>query len=454
MLSTPCSWARSLFHRLFKNPLIRRVVVNSGYLFSATGVSAALSMLQGILAARLLGPAHFGVLGAITTYASTANRFASFRMSEMVVRYVGHFQELNERQRAAAAFKWAVLLEAVGSLVAYGLIWLLAPLGADYFAHDISLAPWFRIYGAVVVANLMFESSTGLLQVLDRFRQIAAITAGQSVITLAIIFVAYINQAGLAAVVIAYMVGKVVGGVAITVTALFQARRKWGSGWWRTPMNSLGSEKRNLLTFAFSTNLSGTISLVAKDSEVLWISAFLGTTQAGYYKLALALVNLLQLPVSPLPKATYPELAREIARNNWANVRYVLRQGSLLSLAYSLPVTVGLILFGKWLIALVYRPEYLPAYPAMVILLLGFTFVNIFYWNRVALLSFSRPVFLTSVNFIGMVLKVGAIFLLVHRYGYLAFAGLLAAYYLFTVGIATTRALMDLRARLALGAAG
>ena len=125
-------------------------------------------------------------------------------------------------------------------------------------------------------------------------------------------------------------------------------------------------ERRGLLTFAFSTNLSSTISLVAKDSEVLWVSAFIGPVQAGYYKTALAITNLLQLPVSPLPKATFPELAREIARRNWDNVRYVLRQGSRLSAIYSVPVTLVLIIFGKWLIEITYGPEYLPTYSAQV----------------------------------------------------------------------------------------
>jgi O-antigen/teichoic acid export membrane protein len=193
--------------------------------------------------------------------------------------------------------------------------------------------------------------------------------------------------------------------------------------------------------------LSSTVSLISKDSEVLWVSAFLGTEQAGYYKTALALSNMLQLPVSPLPKATFPELAREIARKNWKNVRYVIRQGSRLAAAYSLPVTLFLVLFGRWVIQLTYGVEFAPTYEPLILLLIGFTFVNIFYWNRVALLSLARPVFPTIVNFTGMVLKISLIFLLVPRYGYIAFAGLLAGYYIFTVGIAAARVYIDLRAR-------
>ncbi len=438
---------QTIYSRFLENELLRRIVTNASYLLSATGLAAGMSVFQSILAGRLLGPANFGILGAITQFTSVVNRFASFRMNELVVRYVGHYQEAGDNPRAAAVFKMAAFLEIGGSLLALALIWGLAPLGAQFFAQDASLAFWFQIYGCIVLANVMFESASGLLQIFDRFRIMAVATATQSAITLTLIVIIFLAKGGLTAVVLAYMIGKIVYSLSVTIAALIEARRGWGAGWWRTPFNILKDERRNLLTFAFSTNLSSTISLVAKDSEVLWVSAFLGPVQAGYYKTALAITNLLQLPVSPLPRATFPELAREIARRNWDNVRYVLRQGSRLSALYSVPVTLVLILFGKWLIGVTYGPEYLPTYSALVVLLIGYTFVNIFYWNRVALLSLGRAVYPTIFNFIGMVLKVAAIFLLVPQFGYVAFAALLSGYYFFTVGAAVVRVFLDVRAQ-------
>jgi O-antigen/teichoic acid export membrane protein len=435
------------FSRIFENELIKRIIRNSGYLFSATGAVAMLSFLQGALSARMLGPSTLGILGTVTQFTSVVNRFASFRIDELVVRYIGHYEEKGDQPRAAAVFKTAASLEISGSVFAYILIWFLAPLGAQIFAHESSLVEIFRLYGLIVLANLIYESATGLLQIFDRFRWIAIITAVQAATTLTFIFITFLTQGGLNGVVFAYMVGKMVGAVSITAAALWQAQYSWGKGWWQTPFSLLRTERRSLLTFAFSTNLSSTISLISKDSEMLWVSAFLGTEQAGFYKIALAMTSLLHLPISPLPKATFPELSREIARKNWENVRYVLKQGSRLAAAYSLPVMAGLILLGKPLISLIYTAEYLPAYPALVLLVIGYTFTNIFYWNRVALLSLARPVFPTLVNFTGMVLKVTLIFLLVPYFGYLAFAILLSGYYIYTVGIAAARVYFDLKSR-------
>lgn len=440
---------QAFFERLLENELIRRILKNAGYLFSATGLSAGMSMFQSILAGRLLGPANFGILGAVTTFASVVNRFASFRMNELVVRYVGNYQEEGDKEKAAAVFKLAALLEAAGSIVAFLLILGLARLGARIFAHDADLARWFVIYGCVVLVNLIFESGTGLLQIFDRFRWIAMVTTLQSLLTLSLIIVIYIWQPTqpLIYVLIAYMSGKVAGAVGVTLGALREAGKVWGRGWWRIPMSVLSKHRKSLLAFAFSTNISSTVSLIAKDSEILWVSSFLGPTAAGYYKVALAISNLLQLPVSPLPKATYPELTREIARKNWQNVRYILRQGSRLSAMYSIPVSLGLVVFGKWVISLLYGAIYTPAYTPLIVLVIGFTFVNILYWNRVALLALARPIFPTIVNLSGMVIKVGLIFALSSHLTPVTFAVLLSGYYLFTVGIAVLRTYYDIHWR-------
>ncbi len=418
------------FSHLFENELFRRVIRNSGYLFSATSISAFFSMIQGILAARLLGVELFGVLGTITMFVSVINKLASFRIGELVVKYVGEFEEKGEARQAAAVFKAAVLVEIVTSTIAFGLVWLLSPLGARYFAKDISLADLFTFYGLIILFNLITESSTGLLQINDRFRQLAGWNILQSIFTLAVILFAFFMDGNLMHILLAYMVGKAVGAFGLLLNALQEASKRWGKRWWTIDLSILKPRAKELTHFAVSTNLSASISLVTKDSEILWVSLFRPNAEVGYYKLALALANMVQLPISPLPQVTYPELSREVNRKNWTNVRYILRQGSLLAGSYAILATLALVFFGKPLISLVYTKEFLPAYPALIILLLGFLVADTFYWRRIALLSFGRPDFPVKLNLILSLLKIAAAITLIPRFGYLASACLLAGFYI------------------------
>jgi O-antigen/teichoic acid export membrane protein len=447
MLNSIVSQARRLFHRFFENELIRRVVKNSGYLLSATVFTAAVGMLQSILAARLLGVAAFGILGIITMFATVLNKLISFRMSELVVKYVGQFTETGDQPRAAATFKAAALAELGASAVAFTLVWLLAPVGARYFAKDPTTANWFAAYALVILANLIAESSTGLLQIFNRFRQFSVVSIISSLVTLTIIVIVTISHGGFAGILIAYITGKVFDAICLSVLAIREATHRWSNQWWRTPIGLLRPHARQMISFAINTNISASLSLITKDSELLWVALLRSPVDAGYYKVAMALANIMQLPISPLPQATYPELSREVARNNWDNVRYVLRQGSLLAGGYSLAVTLFLIILGKPLLSFLYKPEFLPAYPALLILLAGFMVANTFYWNRVALLSIGRADIPTKVNLVLALLKILGIILLVPIYGYLASAALLAGSYILGVSYAVLRFRHEMRKR-------
>ncbi|MGW8249895.1 MAG: lipopolysaccharide biosynthesis protein, partial [Anaerolineales bacterium] len=141
------------------------MVKNSGYLFSATGLSAGFSMLQGILVARLLGVENYGILGAIIMFTSVINKLVSFRMGELVVKYVAQYGESGDNERAATLFKTAALVEMGASVLAFGLVCVLSPLAATYLAKDPSTTGWFILYGLIILANLVSESSMGLLQI-------------------------------------------------------------------------------------------------------------------------------------------------------------------------------------------------------------------------------------------------------------------------------------------------
>ncbi len=444
----PLDTLNRIYLRVFDSEFMRRILRNSSYLVSATVFAAALGMLQSAFQFRALEAAGAGLFAAMGTFTNVLNRFTAFRIDELVVKYVRLYEERKEHKKAAAVFKLAALLETGGSIAAFLLILILAPLGVRLFSDQSGVESLFILYGSLVLINLIFDSSDGILQVFNKFGAKSVIDIVQSLLRLGLTIFVFYTGGGLVGMILAELAGRLVRSAALIGMALVTARKQWGAGWWRTPISVLRKDRRSLLTFAFSTNLSATVSLVAKDSEDLWVNAFLGNVVGGIYNLARQLISFLQIPVSPLPATTYPELSRAVAQDNWKAVRKILRRGSQLAALYSLPVTLGLILFGHQAILLLSTEEFLPAYTPLVVLLIGYGFANIFYWNRAALLAFNRPVYPTLINFTGMVLKVIGIFLFA-SYGAVAFAALLSGYYIFTVGLAVLRVRQDLRAHLA-----
>src|SRR5260221_7390552 len=134
------------------DPLIRRVLRNSGYLFSGNAVSAALGLVQGILMFRLLGVEQFGLAAKIMLFVTNVNRFLSFRMSEVVTRYMGEALVQDNKDRAAALAKWIGIAEAITSMLAYLVLFVLVP----WYSKDLVVIPLYRFYGLYLIANIVY----------------------------------------------------------------------------------------------------------------------------------------------------------------------------------------------------------------------------------------------------------------------------------------------------------
>jgi O-antigen/teichoic acid export membrane protein len=94
-----------------------------------------------------------------------------------------------------------------------------------------------------------------------------------------------------------------------------------------------------------------------------------------------------------------------------------------------------------------YGPEVAPAYPALLILLLGYGFASIFQWNRPLLLALDKPAYPVLVYFVVGLFELALIFWLVPRLGYLSLAAILSGYFVISIGIIVWRGLAEIQAR-------
>lgn len=428
-----------------QDSLLKGVIKNSSYLFSSNAVSILLSMLQGIFAARLLGAQGYGIVAAVVIpFTSDINRLLSFRMSELVVKYVGQFLVEGKKEHAAAVVKGAGLVEFLTSGLAYGVLLLLVPLAARYLAKDVQTASLFSIYGLVLLAFAVYETSTGVLQVTRRFNRIAQIQLLQNGITVSLIFVAFLIRGGMLEVILAYLIGKACGAVVLYLVAVRSLRQELGADWWKASF-SLLPDLKELSRFALSTNLQGTVNLIVRDSETLFITALRSPTEAGYFKIALGVINLVMLPVEPFITTTYSEISRTVAQKEHALTRRLLKRVTLITGGWTVAAGGFLVLFGYWLIPLMYGKDFTLAFPAVLILLIGYGCANILNWNRPLLLALGMPGYPLKISaWVGLVKTILTLAML-PLWGYLVEAALLSGYLVTTVVANVWRGLRELR---------
>ncbi|MBE0699617.1 MAG: oligosaccharide flippase family protein, partial [Anaerolineaceae bacterium] len=345
--------------------------------------------------------------------------------------------------------KAAFLTEAGTSVIAFIALVLLAPLGAVYFAHDAGVAPLFLVFGISILVNIITESAVGVLQVTNHYRSQALINLLQTVVVALLLGFAAVYHASLVTVLGIYLLGKIILGAGPTLVALYWLPRALGKDWYRVSLVGL-PPLRELVRFAFSTNMNGTVTMIARDSELPIVSFFFGTAAAGYYKIALALINLIVQPINPFISTTYPEITRTFANREWSRLRTLLQRVTIISTTWTVGVTLGLVLFGR---ALLFQPwvflgrtfevlsEYAPAYPLVLILIIGYGAANIFFWNRPLLLAQGQAGYPFRTSFWALLVKIALTLILLPRADLWVAAALLSGYLLITVLLNTWRGL-------------
>jgi len=434
----------SLLSKFKNDPLFIKIMRSSGSLFSNNTLALGLSVAQGIMATRLLGPAGFGLIGVVMAFASTVNSIFSFRMSEVVVRYGGEYLNTNEREKASALIQSASLAEGAVSLFSFFVVLETANLAETYLAKTPNIAWMFTFFAINLLANFNTETSTGILQITDRIKLQGTINLIQAIVTTLIIAGAFFFNGGLMVVLIGYLIGKSIMGLGLFILAQIQLKNKLGSGWRRVPLSAL-TARREIFRFAFSSNISATIIKLFRESELIWVGFFLDTTAVGYYRVAYTIVHFLAIPADPLIATTFPEINRLAVEKTWGRLKSFLKKITAFSFAYNIFLGAALILFGRWVIEIYSGADYLSAYPALVALTIGLVFNYILFWNRPLLLALGLPEFPVYATLAAGVIKLALSFWLVPLYGVTAAGGLLSFYYIASVGMMAGRGIVEIK---------
>jgi O-antigen/teichoic acid export membrane protein len=336
------------------------------------------------------------------------------------------------------------MAEGVVSLLAFLSVLATAGLAEKYLTESQGVAWMFVVYAVGLLANFNVETAAGVLQVARKIELQGVFNLTQNILATLIIGAALFLKGSLLAALGAYLLGKVVLGLAMFAAAQIQLDRTLGAGWRQTPLSHL-TAVRDMFRFALSSNFSATIIKIFRESELLWAAFFLPTETVGLYSVAYTLVSFIAIPADPLISTTFPEINRLTVEKAWNKLKDFLRKITALSFAVNLALGFGFIVFGRWAIFLYAGAEFLGAYPALVALTIGLIFNYTFFWNRPLLLALGLPEFPIWATLAAGLVKLGLAFWLIPTYGVAAAGALLSYYYIASVWIIVLRGVKQIR---------
>jgi O-antigen/teichoic acid export membrane protein len=299
-----------------------------------------------IAAGRFLGPELFGrqsFIGFVELSILTLlGSGLSFGLQRFTASVLGEGRPGAVRALVLAAHLVAIPLAALGAAV----LVTIALAGAE------PAAAW--VLAGVVAAALIIQKATqAVLTGYQRWRQMAMISAiagGIATLATVVVLAAGGGITGMFAVEAAVAVLTLVW-VAVLVRRLLSPRA--------TPRNDAGAPVRAMLRFAGISSIGVVLTLVVwRRSEFLFLNAYSGDSEIGFYSIAFATLTALIAIPSAISQTFLPAVATLQGAGEMDRVRTGFARGLRLQLTMALILTAGAATLGPGLLKLVYGADF------------------------------------------------------------------------------------------------
>lgn len=354
----------------FGDDLLKRLLRNVAYLFSAHALVALIGLLTLTVLARALGPAGLGVIALIEAYIRTVDRICRFEPWQAVVRYGAIALENGREEEFRRLIKSATLFDlfgaGLGTLVAVGA----ANLAASWLGFDgeqTRMAIWF----SATLAFSLSSTPTAILRLFDKFGLIAKMSAGLACTRLFLTVLAWQLGGDLWTFVVILMLYQVTEHLTPLVLAWRELRRQGHTGVWRTPLQGLLTENPGIPRFVWNSNVNVMARMSTQRFDTLLLGALLDPAAAGLYQLAkrtgLAALRLGR----PIQQAVYPDVARLWARGEVARFRRVVLRVNGVMAALGAAAFIVFVPSADFLVHFVFGSDFAAAAPLMTVQVLA-----------------------------------------------------------------------------------
>jgi O-antigen/teichoic acid export membrane protein/glycosyltransferase involved in cell wall biosynthesis len=347
----------------------------------------ALSVVQGILVARWLGPELYGASALVMAYPSLVHGFFDARSMSASVKYLGEYHARGEHDRARAMCKLGYGVDLVIACFTLLVLVLTAHWAAQSIAHNSAVAGLMVLGGAALIPQAFVGTSNAVLATFGRFPVIALIEIVTTLLRVMLVIGLVLAGWQVAGVVWANAIAAMATGLLYGGVAWALIRHAWGGSIFQGSLKALKGRRREIFSFLAYNDLSALIATIPTQLDAILLGYFRNPAEVGFYKLAKSSSNLGGYLLGPLKSVTYAELTRL-----WGlgEERAFSEKVKKMALWIGFPSGV-LVLLGAGLMSfalpLLVGEVYIPAVAATQLLCIGSAISLAFFWLHLIYLA-------------------------------------------------------------------
>jgi O-antigen/teichoic acid export membrane protein len=325
---------------------ITRVATGAGIVFSGTVFWAAASFLFGLFAARVLGPADFGLYSLGLAVFNVLSILSLCGMDNGLVRFVALFRGENDQPRVKGAILFALFTVTSVGLGIGLLLFLLSGTISNHVFHKEGLTivlRWFALGLPLFGAVSMFWAA------LQGFQNMKYLAGTRNILEPAIRLLAvslfFLAGFRLTAVVWSHLLAWMfsLGGAAYLVIRIFPRLKKPGR-----PM----IEARRIVSFSLPLLLVGFLNIGINRTDRLLLGYFRDSREVGLYSAAFQTAMLLMMILQSFNTVFAPMISDLFNRAERTKLALLFQAVTRWVLTAALPLFVVFALFPEDILAL------------------------------------------------------------------------------------------------------
>ncbi|MDE0519102.1 MAG: oligosaccharide flippase family protein, partial [Candidatus Dadabacteria bacterium] len=238
----------------------RNLFKNASWLFSGSMAASLFSAAEPILIARFLGVEQLGLFTLIIAYVGIINGLIDLRSPDAVVKYVGQYRELGEKNKVLSFIKFFYVLDFLVGIAALGVCLILAGVADDLFIHSENTFKFTLIYSASILVSSVNKSSEAVLRVFDRFKTIAFVRTSRTGLRVVLIAVSLLAGFGIEGVFVCYVVAAFVFFLMLQIEVLRVLRQSGLKRWTTAKVKNLEVTFEEVRSFVLVSTFTGFLS--------------------------------------------------------------------------------------------------------------------------------------------------------------------------------------------------
>ncbi len=382
------------------------------YLFFRVG-----GYLYRFILSRMLGPEGYGLVGLTTPFQGIFQVLSAGGFPPAISKFVAQHNAVNEedvaRQIILTSLKFMMVAGTLfGLLIFFSAEWI-----ANFYFHKAAMVYPLQAVALITPFSVIVGAFRGAFQGVYKMELVVASRVVEQVfmIGMAVVFVSIGFYAAGA------VLGTAFGFIASSIVSLILFK-KYVWVHFPKPATKISFKDelillKTLLVFSIPVAITALSEMAIYDVGPLVIGRYLPAEDAGYYTTADPIARL-PLIISLSVAAVILPAASEAASLNDKRLleTYIIQSYRYVTLLV-VPLCVGIAIFARPLLSLLFGPDYIFGASALSILVFGMTFYTLFMVSSSIIQGIGHPRLPMVILLIGTVINIGLNFMLVPLYG-------------------------------------